>query len=1139
MLVYRMHVAIAIMLVLDTMLAGQEAAKLPFAVPDGFVVQKVADDSLAHDAYSMTLDTRGRPVISGPGYIRTLLDGNSDDVFDQAVTWGAWPKQGAQGLWSEQGKLYWVADGGLWYANDSNMDGRADGGPIKVLSFPTGGEHDGHAIRRGPDGWWYLIVGNYAKGVLAIQNDPQAPVDRPRAGTLWRISPDFQKRGVFAHGMRNAYDFDFLPTGEVVTFDSDDERDMTLPWYRPTRVMVLAPGSDSGWVSKAWKDADYQVTMPRTLASLGRGSPTGMVVYRHTAFPEKYRDAIFVLDWTFGRVIAVYPQLIQTDASDATQTQIRVGAETFLQPKGMAGFAPTDICVEPSGSLLVCVGGRGTHGAIYRISFAGPREPRKLDTFEPAVQGESASQTRPVESIIATDDQAKDFEKILSAACPLESWSERAWLPSAERLGGGLLASAAAGVIVSPDRQPMTEVARCAALNAMVRMRYVLPPDVVRLWVNDSSPRIRLAAYRALAYGRLEDKSFERWREVLAGENQDIPDNWQKALGAGELRAKLECVGMNRWPTESLTKPVANIELEKLEQIMPVRQLWFWANAKNSQAAKMETNYEVRASQSLYRSNSVGVNGALMDALATKLSQGDYEVTESRMLEMIALLQSAMGDLRWSVPAQQDVPDSTVFDGYRSLFATTVNETVKQGWSRWLVKQARDATEKGWREVSIEATRTLAMFETSEPSVLTFCANQLTDSSHPTSDVHHLIAIARCRGTRDAQTTERTVSALLSLADKVRVNGLNTDNAWQSRLTQLFAKLLESDPNLATAMIGSPSFGTADHMIWTDGFSATLKEKARAKMALRMREIEPRQWSTTQLQFVVEKGCDDNLRSAIRVAANEPALRATAVEVLSAKPTKEDYEVFLDSLTSSDRMAWKNAWQGITQFEIGDATKESECFAVLLAKLRGSAEEPSNSSVYDRMRRVISKLGVNQVPATNSWQAFEAVIQKVVSAETWAVVQATRRPVGEWITIVNNSSSKVGDASRGKLLFAQAKCAQCHNGQTALGPDLAGIGKRFSRDDLFRSIYEPSRDISDRYRATKVLTGDGQIVIGMTVYDSVDGVTLQTADGSVVRINKDDIEEKAVATESIMPAGLLEDFSVEQVADLYAFLQTL
>ena len=257
----------------------------PFTVPDGFSVQKVADDSLVHDCFCMTLDGLGRPVVSGPGYIRTLLDDNSDGKFDRSILWSNLPKQGAQGLWSEGIKLYFVSEGGLWMTEDSNGDLVADANAKRVLDLPTGSEHDSHALRKGPDGFWYLIAGNFARDISKIQNDPNSPVQRGRSGTLWRISPDFSTRSVWAHGLRNCYDFDFLPDGQIVTFDSDCEREATLPWYRPTRVMVLGPGSDAGWCGQTWKDEDHRITMPLTLAQLGRGSPTGVAVYQHRAFP--------------------------------------------------------------------------------------------------------------------------------------------------------------------------------------------------------------------------------------------------------------------------------------------------------------------------------------------------------------------------------------------------------------------------------------------------------------------------------------------------------------------------------------------------------------------------------------------------------------------------------------------------------------------------------------------------------------------------------------------------------------------------------------------------------------------------------------------------------------------------------------
>ena len=131
-----------------------------------------------------------------------------------------------------------------------------------------------------------------------------------------------------------------------------------------------------------------------------------------------------------------------------------------------------------------------------------------------------------------------------------------------------------------------------------------------------------------------------------------------------------------------------------------------------------------------------------------------------------------------------------------------------------------------------------------------------------------------------------------------------------------------------------------------------------------------------------------------------------------------------------------------------------------------------------------------------------------------------------------------GDAKRGQILY-QEKCALCHGGQSSLGPSLVGVAKRFSRDDLAKAIFEPSRDISDRYKSIRVLTVDGEIFTGMIVYNAADGTTLQTATGTIVRINQEDIEDKAYATESLMPSGLLDEKSPAEVADLYAYLGTL
>jgi putative heme-binding domain-containing protein len=132
-----------------------------------------------------------------------------------------------------------------------------------------------------------------------------------------------------------------------------------------------------------------------------------------------------------------------------------------------------------------------------------------------------------------------------------------------------------------------------------------------------------------------------------------------------------------------------------------------------------------------------------------------------------------------------------------------------------------------------------------------------------------------------------------------------------------------------------------------------------------------------------------------------------------------------------------------------------------------------------------------------------------------------------------------GDSNRGKAVFARANCAACHSGSQAMGPDLSGVAGRFSRDDLFTAILQPSKDISPRYRTTQIETSDGRTYQGLIVYEAVDGLILQTGPAETVRLPGSKIESKRLTAISMMPPGLLDRLADSEIADLYSFLKSL
>jgi putative heme-binding domain-containing protein len=332
-------------------------------VPDGFEITEFADNKLANDIFAMTIDPKGRVVVSGPGYIRLLLDDKGEGKATRTVD-VANPPEGAQGLLWEGDSLYYMAQGGL--RRYTIKDDKGYGTSTLLRAMKTGGEHASHAIKRGPDGWLYVLVGNNAGLDKTFPTTASSPIKEPVAGGVMRFSPDFKTCEVVVDGYRNAYDMDFNLDGELFTFDSDNERCVGLPWYEPVRFYHVLPGEHYGWLSPQrgnfWRLPAYDADTVTPLATFGRGSPTGVVCYRHLQFPEAYRGGIFLADWTFGRIY--FTKLKPAGATYSCEKQ------TFLEAVGDEGFAPTALAVHPqTGDLYISIGGRGTRGAVYRIRY--------------------------------------------------------------------------------------------------------------------------------------------------------------------------------------------------------------------------------------------------------------------------------------------------------------------------------------------------------------------------------------------------------------------------------------------------------------------------------------------------------------------------------------------------------------------------------------------------------------------------------------------------------------------------------------------------------------------------------------------------------------------------------------------------
>lgn len=218
-----------------------------------------------------------------------------------------------------------------------------------------------------------------------------------REGTLWRSSLEGKNWELLASGLRNPYGVDTQPQTEApFTYDADNEYDLGMPWYRPTRILQLIPGGEYGYREATAvlppRFADQPDNAP-PLIDIGRGSPTAVVFGNAFQFPAPYQQAFFALDWTYGRVLAVH--LAPCGAG------YRAANELFLQGKPLN---VTDVVAGKDGAMYLITGGRKTQSALYRVSAREPvtATSTQLSDLEKEMAAYSAQRKSVLHSLQAT-----------------------------------------------------------------------------------------------------------------------------------------------------------------------------------------------------------------------------------------------------------------------------------------------------------------------------------------------------------------------------------------------------------------------------------------------------------------------------------------------------------------------------------------------------------------------------------------------------------------------------------------------------------------------------------------------------------------------------------------------------------------
>jgi len=179
----------------------------------------------------------------------------------------------------------------------------------------------------------------------------------------------------------------------------------------------------------------------------------------------------------------------------------------------------------------------------------------------------------------------------------------------------------------------------------------------------------------------------------------------------------------------------------------------------------------------------------------------------------------------------------------------------------------------------------------------------------------------------------------------------------------------------------------------------------------------------------------------------------------------------------------------------------------------------------------------------------ERVMLEAMGARTPFTAPELPKPAGpgkDWALNEVRALAQAGLKNRsfanGQKMYAATRCILCHRfagDGGATGPDLTQLAGRFNIDALTEAILDPSKVISDQYKASTVVTSDGKSISGRIVSENDQQISVLTDpedSTKIVDVEKSDIDEILASKTSIMPGNLLKPLNQDEILDLLAYL---
>jgi putative heme-binding domain-containing protein len=1067
----------------DEIVIADEGAR--FLVDPEFTVERLVTDEQAGSLIAMAFTAGGDILASREGGgIMLIRDANRDGTYESVTPFCEQIKN-VQGMLPLGTRVYAVGEGpqggAVYQITDQNNDGRSDSVTPIVRFRGQIGEHGPHTVRLGPDGMLYVLCGNFAQ--VEARPDPQSPYRISYEGDL--VQPRYEDPQGYAVGVQ-------APGGTILRTDTSG-----------SFVEIVAGGlrnpydigfDHDGELFTYDADMEWDIGSPWYRPTRVNHVPPGAELGWRSGWakwPEHYIDSLpATFDVGAGSPTGIafydhfaYPERLQQTmfVGDWALGQIhavkleRSGATYTAKISTLLKGRPlnvTGLDVGPDGALYFCTGGRGTDGGVYRIRWNGKVPP------------ESTHLGQGIQQALRQPQFYSDWARMRIAAVK-QRLGDR-WQSELLRVLGDAQATPsdrarAVDLLTFFGPSPSAELLVALARDRDPAMR----AKVARLMGVRNDP-----AFTEALVSDLKDTDARVRRvacEAIAHRGDDVSPATLIGLLADKdrfvafaARRALERLPADQWQEQVLTSTSARTFLQGATGLLAAYPSPLIAQRV---LARCET--------------------ALGEQRRAKLEGADY-------LDLLRVIQLAL--IRGPIPAN-DAPNIA-----RLLVAEYPTKDPLA--NRELVKLLAYLQPP-------EAAHAMAMqLKSNIPDVeklqIAAYAPRIT---HGWTTDDKLIMLSYFEQVRDMEgghsvsayieNFARDFFATLSLAERRQVlaNGENFPTSALSVLAKLpqnpGSEVLSEIRALDERIEGKPGEAVARLRV---GITAALGQSGDSEALAYLRNIY----------------------------LTVPQRRAPVAMSLTQHPDGDNWPILVDSLRTIDGVPAQEVLGALLKVRRRPETSEPYRSAILLGlRMQNNGGEAAVGVLTHWTGQQLAPTNAPLANQLTAWQKWYAnTFPQELPAELPKESQPNKWSYEELLSFLESPEGKGGNAARGATVFRDGLCMNCHRfggrGES-LGPDLTTVASRFQPKEILESIVYPSQVVSDQY-ASQIIVANGRTYTGVAARNPDGSMTVLQSDGQKAQLPADDIEDVRASKLSSMPEGLLNPLSLEQVADLFAYL---